>query len=275
LMMVALLGGTLSERLRTTGGQLVRAEARANQAEREALLGRLAAGLAHEIRNPLGSIAGSIRLLETNPHLSHDDLVLCGIIDREAQRLNELVSDMLNLANPRRPERGALDLAALAREVVELARHSGRGTDDVELKVQADTPVTVLADGAMIRQLLWNLVRNAVQASAPGGVVSVDVEVGRDHAEVAVVDHGVGIDLEARAHLFDPFFTTRSQGTGIGLAVVKRIVDEHGWRIAVEDTPGGGASFVVRLDTAPGAALGSKPPVDERWTLFPKHLPGK
>jgi two-component system, NtrC family, sensor histidine kinase HydH len=143
------------------------------------------------------------------------------------------------------------------------------------VEAQAHLLTPVFADGAMVRQLLWNLVRNAVQASAPGGTVTVAVTLSSDaqQAEIRVVDHGVGIDADARLHLFDAFFTTRSQGTGIGLAVVKRIVDEHEWGITVLDTPGGGATFRISLPTAAKTPLGSKPPVDERWTLFPKHLP--
>ena len=271
LVVVALLSGNLSERLRAVGGQVLLAEARADRAEREASLGRLAAGLAHEIRNPLGAISGSVRMLRSNSALDSDDRRLCEIIEREAQRLDDLVSDMLNLANPRRPQKQEVDLAALASEVVALSRHSGRGSGDVALSCEAPATLRILGDAAMVRQMLWNLVRNAVQASGAGEEVRVEVQQGEAGVTVSVVDRGVGLDDDAKAHLFDAFFTTRSKGTGIGLAVVKRIVEEHGWEIVVEDTPGGGATFTVFVGEPVESAAGMVAmPSQDRWTLFPK-----
>src|SRR5262249_19405957 len=169
----------LAERLRATGGRLVQAaaqveqaEARAEQAERLALLGRVAAALAHEIRNPLGSIAGSIELLRTGGTLTVDDRRLCEIIERETARLNDLVGDMLELARPRPPSKTRLDLAATAREVVMLAGRSGRG-EDVRVRYEGPANVVVHADAAQMRQVVWNLTRNAIQASSAGDEVVV------------------------------------------------------------------------------------------------------
>lgn len=273
LVVVTLLAGSLTERLKTAGGQLVRAEARANQAEREALLGRLAAALAHEIRNPLGSISGCIRLLSANQELTHEDRQLCDIVEREARRLDDLVSDMLNLANPRRPILAVVDVAAVAKDVVSLARLSGRGAGDVEVRFEGVSSLLVLADTDMVRQLLWNLVRNAVQASQAQAAVTVRVLDEDQRARVEVIDRGVGIDDEAKPHLFDAFFTTRSHGTGIGLAVVKRIADDHGWTLAVHDTVPQGATFCVELGQVSSAPVGSPPPsLKGRWTLSPGPL---
>lgn len=247
LLVVALLAGTLAERLRWTGGELLLATQRANQAERMAALGRLAAGLAHEIRNPLGSIAGSVGLLRAAPALSTEDQQLCDIIQREANRLNDLVSDMVDLSRPRPPERATVDVARLAREVVELAASSGRSVSDVGVVYSGPDALTIHADGAQMRQLLWNLVRNGVQATAPGGTVEVRVGEGTHGPELVVSDQGAGIDAEAREQIFDAFFTTRSHGTGVGLAVVKRIADDHGFKIDVESDRGEGARFRVDL----------------------------
>jgi two-component system, NtrC family, sensor histidine kinase HydH len=247
LAVVALLAGYLAERLRLTGGQLVRAEERAEQAERMAALGRLAAGLAHEIRNPLGSIAGSIELLQSNSGMSAEDHQLCDIIRREADRLNDLVTDMTDLYRPRRPEPTSIDLAEVARELVCLAGRSGRGIGDVKVVYRGAERVRISADPAELRQMIWNLVRNAVQASSPGDEVTVRAEIAGGEARLAVEDHGIGLDEEARTRLFDAFFTTRSQGTGIGLAVVKRIADEHGFRIDVSSEHGQGAVFTVSM----------------------------
>jgi signal transduction histidine kinase len=172
LVVVALLAGTLAERLRWTGGELVLATQRAEQAERMAALGRLATGLAHEIRNPLGSIAGSVSLLRSARDLSQEDRQLCDIIQRETSRLNDLVSDMVDLSRPRRPELATVDIAVLAREVVELAGRSGRSVSDVRVVYEGPDALPIVADGAQMGQLVWNLVRNGVQASDPGGLDS-------------------------------------------------------------------------------------------------------
>jgi signal transduction histidine kinase len=247
LLVVALLAGTLAERLRWTGGELALATRRAEQAERMAALGRLAAGLAHEIRNPLGSIAGSVGLLRSAPALSSEDQKLCDIIQRETNRLNDLVSDMVDLSRPRPPDLAPVDVAALARDVVKLASGSGRSVSDVRVVYDGPEALSIVADAAQMRQLLWNLVRNGVQASEPGGTVEVHVGTGENGPELVVSDQGAGIDAEARERLFDAFFTTRSHGTGVGLAVVKRIADEHGFTILVDSDRGQGARFRVTL----------------------------
>jgi signal transduction histidine kinase len=248
LIVVTLLASYLAERLRHAGGRIVAAEARADQAERMAELGRLAAGLAHEIRNPLGSIAGSVELLEASPKLDDEDRQLCAIIHREASRLNDLVSDMMNVAKPRKPDLTDVDVARVAREVVELATGVGRGASDVEVHFDGPASAVVRADAAQMRQVIWNLVRNAVQASSAGDSVRVGIECDeQERMSLFVADDGPGLTAEARERLFDAFFTTRAQGTGIGLAVVKRIVDEHGFAIEVDSAESGGACFWVRL----------------------------
>jgi len=251
LIVVALLSGTLAERLRWTGGALVAATERADQAERMAGLGRLAAGLAHEIRNPLGSIAGSIQLLRTATGLSEEDQKLCDIIQRETGRLNDLVTDMVDLSKPKKPMFASVDAARVAREVVALTARSGRAVSDVDVAYRGAEAAPVWADGAQLRQMIWNLVRNAVQASGPGDAVEVAVEVSGNGTWLSVADRGVGIDEAARERLFDAFFTTRSQGTGMGLALVKRIADEHGFSIVVDSSRGRGATFRVDLGRPP------------------------
>lgn len=247
VVVVTLLAGYLAERLRLTGGQLAIAEQRAERAERMAALGRLATGLAHEIRNPLGAISGSIQLLRSASGLNGEERELCAIIQRESQRLNELVTDMVDLARPRAPNLVPSDIGSIARDVVELSSASGRATTDVQVTyIGPVTPTFVQADMAQLKQLVWNLVRNAVQASKPGDEVRVEVDRASS-VRLRVCDHGAGIDAAARENLFDAFFTTRSHGTGVGLAVVKRIADEHGFRITVSSETGCGATFEVDM----------------------------
>ncbi len=248
VVVVTLLAGYLAERLRLTGGQLVIAEERAQRAERMASLGRLATGLAHEIRNPLGAISGCIQLLRSAAGLNDEERELCAIIQRESARLDELVTDMVDLARPRQPNFVPVDIAGIARDVVELSSASGRAASDVAVQyVGPHAGALVRADGAQLRQLVWNLVRNAVQASSAGDEVRVELAGANGRMVLRVIDQGAGIDEKARENLFDAFFTTRSHGTGVGLAVVKRIADEHEFSVQVGSLEGRGATFEVDL----------------------------
>ena len=270
VLVVAVLAGYLADRLRRTGGALLEATARVHEAERLAELGKIAAWLAHEIRNPLGSIRGSIEMLRESEALGEEDKQLCDIVQRETARLNDLVSDMLDLSRPRPPEPTEVDVAKLAREVVALATRAAEEAN-VTLAFEGPgsspgasappdpaRPATARCDGAQMRQVLWNLVRNAVQASPPGGKVVVAVREKGSVTELCVSDSGPGIEPEARAKIFDAFYTTRSHGAGIGLAVVKRIVDDHarhGASITVESgRDGAGATFRVALVRVGGTA---------------------
>ncbi|MGA7123025.1 MAG: HAMP domain-containing sensor histidine kinase, partial [Polyangiaceae bacterium] len=175
----------------------------------------------------------------------------CEIVHREARRLNDLVGDMLDLSKRRPPTAQATDVAALAREVVALAANAARGSD-VRVRYQGPETDAALArcDGPQIRQVLWNLVRNAMQASSAGSTVVVRVELQERTVTLAVDDQGPGIPEDSRARIFEDFFTTRTHGAGIGLAVVRRIVEDHepmGARLSVEKAVGGGASFRVTL----------------------------
>jgi len=250
LSVVTLLASYLAERLRVTGGRLVDVTARAEQAERLAALGRLAAGLAHEIRNPLGSIVASLELLRTGGSLGSEDVSLCAIIERETSRLDDLVSDMLDVSRPRAPVKAQMDLVVTTRDVATLAASSGRG-GDVPVRCVGLDSLEIVADASQMRQVVWNLVRNAIQASSAGSEVVVRVERdGRSGALLSIEDSGIGIPPEARERLFDAFFTTRSQGVGIGLAVVKRILDDHGFAIDVESVEGKGTTFRVQIPSS-------------------------
>lgn len=252
---VTSLASYLAERLRTTGGRLAVVTKRAEEAERLAALGALAAGLAHEIRNPLGSIRGSIELLRTGGSLSAEDQRLCEIIERETARVNDLIGDLLDLSRPRQPEKADLDLSQIARDVVTLAARSGRGSD-VTVRCVAPARAMVFADQHQMRQIVWNLVRNAVQASSANDDVLVQVRPISSGSQYAleIIDNGPGIPRSSRERLFDAFFTTRSHGVGIGLAVVKRIADDHGFAVEVDSEPGGGTTFRVIVPAVQGPA---------------------
>lgn len=240
--------------------ELTQLREQAERAERLAALGRLSAGLAHEIRNPLGSISGSVELVREAEVLSDEDRRLLTLVLSEVDRLNDLVTTMLDVGRPRQPSPGDLDLGALAAEVARVAQTGARV--EVRLLLPED-PVRVHADSAQLRQVLWNLVKNAIQFSPRDGVVRV--EVGWDDESrpcLSVADEGPGIAPEDLGRLFDMFFSTRRHGVGLGLALVRQIVDAHRGEITVESTPGSGARFTVHLPptqtgTSPEAASSS------------------
>jgi two-component system sensor histidine kinase PilS (NtrC family) len=227
--------------------ELKRLEMHARRAERMATVGQLAAGVAHEIRNPMAAISGSIELLRQSPQTSDDDRALMSIVHREVQRLNGLIGDLLDYANPRPKQTVDFDLASLVRETVQVAR-GDQNFADVELTADTDDSVPVHADPAKLRQVVWNLVRNAADAARSGGKhVKVEARGTSDGATVRVSDDGPGIPDHMLGRIFDPFVTTKEKGTGLGLATCHAIITEHGGRIDVDTAPGKGTKMVVTL----------------------------
>jgi two-component system sensor histidine kinase PilS (NtrC family) len=230
-------------------------EEEVKRSERLADLGRVAAGLAHELRNPLASMAGSIELLRASSGLSAGDARLMDIVLREAERLEGLVAAFLAFSRPAPPRRAAVDLARAVAETLEVFAH-----DPAAERVRVERalgPAVADCDAGQLRQVLWNLLTNAAHAAGAregGGTVRVRCGAGDGDgwARIEVEDDGPGIPAADLPHLFTPFFTTRDGGTGLGLATVQRIVDAHGGRVDVASTPGAGARFTVQLPaTAP------------------------
>jgi two-component system sensor histidine kinase PilS (NtrC family) len=224
--------------------ELRRLEQASRHADRLVTVGQLAAGIAHEIRNPLASISGSIELLKSGPQASEEDQALMAIVHREVQRLNVLIGDLLDYANPRPRQAIDFDLGALVEETLHVAR-GDQAFAAVEVTADVDKPLRLHADPAKLRQVVWNLLRNAAQAG--GHHVRITARDDAGGATITVTDDGAGIPPERVARIFDPFFTTKSKGTGLGLATCHAVVVEHGGRIDVESTVGKGTKMVVRL----------------------------
>ena len=241
--------------------ELRRLEQHAQRAERLATVGHLAAGIAHEIRNPLASISGSIELLRMAPQASEDDRTLMTIVNREIQRLNVLIGDLLDYANPRPRQPVDMDLGILVDETLQVARGE-KAFAQVEITGEVDHPLPLHADPAKLRQVLWNLLRNAADAASAGGNhVRVEAHGGGGDASVTVTvtDDGPGIPREKLARIFDPFFTTKHRGTGLGLATSHAVVAEHGGSIHVESEVGRGTKMVVTLPREGPASRRSQP----------------
>jgi two-component system sensor histidine kinase PilS (NtrC family) len=218
-------------------------EAIVEREERLGAVGRLAAGLAHEIRNPLASLSGSVQLLrDENPSPLYD------IALREVKRLNELVEEFLDSARPVRLAVERVDPGLIIADVVASFKNDPRFQGRRVVRNRVRSVPAVRMDGSRFRQVLWNLLLNAAQATADYGNIEITAEQeGDDTLIVRVSDDGVGIAPDRLLRIFDPFYTTRSGGTGLGLANVDRIVRAHGGSVEVLSEPGKGAAFVLRF----------------------------
>ncbi|MCM2265248.1 MAG: ATP-binding protein [Desulfuromonadales bacterium] len=219
-------------------------EEQLRRADRLAAVGRLASGLAHEIRNPLASISGSVQLLREDPGIDEENRRLMGIVIREVDRLNLLLSDFLNFARPSPLQPECVDVAVLFDELIDLLQAGGQA-DGVQFESLYAAPVVLLVDRQKLRQAIWDLLINAVEAVASNGTIRISVNA--VSGEIMVEDSGVGINPEARDRIFDPFFTTKDRGTGLGLANVYANIEAHRGHIYVEPSDLGGACFIVEL----------------------------
>lgn len=219
------------------------------RSEHLAALGRVAAGVAHEIRNPLASISGALQLLRGETQLAGENRALMDIALREIERLNGLVTELLDYTRPRdAPLFEALDLGPEAEQYA--AQLRGLLVADDAPRVVVEAPqrgLWVRGDRDRLRGVLWNLVQNAWQAGEHDTVTVSVGPVGPQQVLIEVRDRGCGITPEHRERLFEPFFTTRADGTGLGLAIVHRAVQDHGGTIEVRSEPGVGTTFSITL----------------------------
>jgi two-component system sensor histidine kinase PilS (NtrC family) len=243
---VALLSSFLSDQALKSRRELRILEQHVKRVERIAAIGEMAAGLAHEIKNPLASITGAIELLrdDLRPDPDHDRLMQ--IITREADRLSSLVSNFLLYARPPVGKPEAVDLEKAVRETAELFGKKGAADGRIGVRVEAAPGIWVWMDPAHLRQVLWNLLINAAEAIEGRGKIRVELSSTKDHqACLRVCDTGSGMQPETLKSIFNPFFTTKSNGTGLGLSIVQRILDGYGCRLDVDSMPGRGATFSV------------------------------
>ena len=233
---------------------------RLQERDRLAALGEMAAGLAHEVKNPLGAIKGAAQLLGDPPgRLEASEREFLSIILEEVERLDRVVGSVLDYARPSKGDPGAIDVNAVVRRTLTVMASERAESFNVSTALSPDLPLA-RADAEQLRQVLINLIRNAIQATAGSGKVEVVTRLRQDRiqagneagawVEVSVRDEGPGIAPHVLEKLFVPFFTTRATGTGLGLAISQRMVEEMGGRIEVSSRPGAGSTFTVVVPRA-------------------------
>jgi two-component system sensor histidine kinase PilS (NtrC family) len=217
--------------------------------ERMAALGRLSAGIAHEIRQPLTAMTGALKELARLAPLEDDDKKLVQIVSRESQRLNHIITEFLNYARDKTYAFTDLDIAALIDETLLLLEHDARSSGKHRIERHfASRNLRVRGDRDAMKQVFWNLCNNALRAMPSGGVLSVNLEAsGQEWVRISIRDTGMGLDPRTSARIFEPFQSGFAGGTGLGLAIVYQILQAHRGRIHVETAEGQGAEFVVEL----------------------------
>ena len=217
------------------------------RSERLAALGEMAARIAHEVRNPLAAIGATALAIEEDEQGGDLARSQARAIGAEVRRLDTILNDLLRFARPRPVTRSSVELCSIVRDAVNVTRADPQAAG-VEFEIEAGATCRVLADAGSLRQVLTNLIRNAVEACGATGRVTCTVNARRGRAIIEVSDTGSGLTPGARRHAFESFFSTKSRGTGLGLPISRRIIEEHGGKIRLEPRHGGGTTVWVELD---------------------------
>jgi two-component system sensor histidine kinase PilS (NtrC family) len=243
--------------------ELKRLEGEVRFKDRMAAVGEMAAGLAHEIRNPLASMSGSAQVLRRDLELSDDQERLMGIILKESQRLDGIIRDFLDYARTGVREPREIDLAEVAQETLHLMRGSSEMTDGHQVRFEGGA-APCIADPNQMRTVAWNLLRNALRAMPDGGELTVRAGAEGNVARLEVTDTGCGMTKEEQQRAMQPFRGTFRGGAGLGLSIVYRIVQDHGGWVTIRSSKGEGTEVTVTLPREPGAAEAA--PAEEQAT---------
>ncbi|HEX6642767.1 MAG TPA: ATP-binding protein [Thermoanaerobaculia bacterium] len=228
--------------------EMKKLEAELRLKDRMAAVGELSAGIAHEIRNPLAAIAGSVQVLKGSRSLTPQEQRLMSIVLKESERLNKSISDFLRFVRPQEKRALEYDVAASLAETLDLLENSPELHEKHEIHREIAPPsFQLVGDADQIRQVFWNLARNAVQAMPHGGHLTVRTTIDDDAYRITFADNGRGMSAVDQSRLFQPFRTNFPTGTGLGMAISYRIVQEHGGKIEVTSTEGSGSAITVSL----------------------------
>ncbi|HUV49795.1 MAG TPA: ATP-binding protein [Anaerolineae bacterium] len=226
-------------------------EAQIEKNKRLVFVGEMAASLAHEIRNPLASISGPIQMLSKGLKLDQTDRRLMQIVLRGKDRLEGFVKDFLLLARPKQSERKDIDVKTIIDDVLESIHFSPEWDEHIEVIKNLCDQANIYANKAEIRQVIWNLILNAVQAMPEKGILKIETRQvlndGEKYLEILISDNGFGIEAKNQDKVFEPFYTTKENGTGLGMAIANRIVESHMGKITIKSKPGKGTDCIVLL----------------------------
>ena len=223
-----------------------RMEVALKKADRLAALGELSSRMAHEIRNPLAALCGSVQLLSSTNDIKEHDARLLAIVSREAERLDALISDFLMYARPAPPQLEKITLNRYVEDEFLFLTQDPRFAS-ITLQNLVPKSAVVTADPNQLHQVIANLLKNAAEAMPNGGKILVECRFTPSIASISITDNGAGIAEDDVKHLYEPFWTTKPAGTGLGLAISYRIIEAHGGTLAVESPPAGGCRFVITL----------------------------
>lgn len=226
---------------------------RLSQSERMASIGQIAAGVAHEIRNPLGSILTAIEVLSSKGGTEDENFyTLSEVIKLEARRLNQIISDFLLYASPQQPMLRENNLNQVVEEVIRIIQPDAE-KEKVRIDVELDPSMQAACfDADRIKQVIWNIVINGIQSMNTGGTLTVTTKWLANQMELRIRDQGPGIRREDMSKIFDPFYTTKESGTGLGLSIVNRIVETHKGSVEIQSQPGEGSEFIVTFPVYKG-----------------------
>ncbi len=227
--------------------QLKELESEMKNKEKLAAIGELSANIAHEIRNPLASLRGSIEMLREGKIPEKHREKLMDIAIGEMERLNSIVTDFLTYSRPKPLDIQATDLSALVSDTLELLRNTVHGSGNIIVRLLNSEEIYAAVDPMKIRQVCWNLGINAVEAMENGGQLIVSIRASEDKVSILFSDTGPGMTVEKVGKIFYPFYTTKETGTGLGLSIAYRIIEEHQGRLEVKSAPGAGTTFEIIL----------------------------
>lgn len=249
---VAILSGILSFQLKAAQRDLKITQQHLKRVEKMAAMDEMISGIAHEIKNPLASLSGSIQLLREDTRSGSYEDKLMQIILRETDRLKNIVNDIRLFSKPNAGDKVEIKMADMIEETIRLFLNDPEWKPSIHLQLNLDKNITLFFNPAHFTQILWNLLKNAVQSIQDKGEITITLESSRtDKVYLTVEDTGIGIPQKDSNHIFDPFFTTKPEGTGLGLSILHRLIDANNGMIYFESTPGKGTIFTVVFSRFP------------------------